>query len=211
MGIDLRMGIQGVKTMKFIKTISLFSLALSLLLIAGATSYTSAQGRGGGKPAHAGPPTGAGNNGGQGNPSTNSNGHADDGLGTASSNSNGRSDAGLARARRGSGNANMPSDNELNRYNGISRKLGVSPETLRAQYAAALLANPDLKFGQFVAANVIADNLNGRNSSITSSSILLGLQNGDSIGKTLKNLGLSGDEAKRIEKAAKKQIKESKK
>ena len=200
--------------MKFIKTISLFSLALSLLLIAGATSYTSAQGRGGGRPANAGPPAGTPNggvSGGLGNASTHSNGRSDDGLGTASTNSNGRSDAGLDRARRGSDNANMPDNNELNRYNGISRKLGVSPETLRAQYAAALATNPDLKFGQFVAANVIADNLNGRNSAITSSAILLGLQNGDSIGKTLKNLGISGDEAKRIEKAAKKQIKESKK
>ena len=105
----------------------------------------------------------------------------------------------------------MPSSNELNRYNGISRKLGVPPETLRAQYAAALLANPDLKFGQFVAANVIADNLNSRNSGITTSAILSGLRNGDSIGKTLKNLGISGDEADRIRKEADKQIKESKK
>ena len=198
--------------MKFMRATAIFSFALGLLLIAGASSFTFAQGRGGGRPSNPGPPvSNPGASRGLGTASTNSGGRSDTGLGTASTKSNGRSDAGIVRAGNGAGNGNIPDNNELNRYRGISRKLGVSPETLRSRYEAALLANPKLTFGQFVAANVIADNLHSRNSAITTSAILAGLQNGDSIGKTLKNLGISGDEADRIKKQAERQIKESKK
>lgn len=187
-------------------------LTLALVLTAGIGAGALAQGRSGGHPS--GPPAGSpsGNQGGnQGNPSSNSGGHADDGLGTASDRSNGRSDAGLDRARMGRGNASMPDSNELNRFQGIAKKLGTTPAALSTQYQAALAANPDLKFGQFVAANVVADNLNGRYPGVTSSSLLLGMQNGDSLGQTLKRLGVDGDQAKSLEKAAKRQIHESKK
>jgi len=198
--------------MKFMRATTILSFALGLLLIAGASSFTSAQGRGGGRPSNPGPPVGnPGIGRGIGTASTSSGGRSDSGLGTASSNSNGRSDAGIARAGNGAGNRNIPDNNELNRYNGISRKLGVSTETLRSRYEVALLTNPKLTFGQFVAANVIANNVHSQNRSITTSAILGGLQNGDSIGKTLKNLGISGDEADRIKEEADREIKESKK
>ncbi len=194
------------------------ALTLTLLIISGIGSATFAQGKsgshGGGQPTGnpgGGPPSGSpGVDRGMGNASSNSGGRSDDGLGTASDRSKGRSDAGIDRARLARANANAVSDNELNRYRGLSRKLGTTPEAMRAAYMAALLANPDLKYGQFVAANVVADNLNGRFSGITSSAILAGLANGDSLGRTLRNLGVGSDEAKQAEKAAKRQIKESK-
>lgn len=175
-----------------------------------ADTFAQGRGRGGGNP-NPGPP--AGNPGvdrGLGNASTNSNGRSDDGLGNASTRSNGRSMTGIERARLASANANAVSDNELNRYRGLSRKLGTTPEQMRAAYQAALLANPDLTYGQFVSANVVAENLHARFPSITSSAILAGLANGDSLGKTLHNLGLSKDQAKDAQHNADEQIKAAK-
>jgi hypothetical protein len=211
--------------MKISKFTNLAILTLTLLLTLAFDSSTFAQGRGGGRP------SGNPGNGGGGinrptmNPgidrgistsSDRSNGRADKGRSTASDRSNGRSDAGMDRAREGGrGNAgrrneNIPNDTELNRYRGISRKLGTTPETLRSQYESALRTNPDLKFGQFVAANMIADNLRGRNSNITTSAILRGLDDGKSIGETLRDLGVNKDEAKRLEKETSRQIKAGK-
>jgi hypothetical protein len=98
------------------------------------------------------------------------------------------------------------SDNELNRYRGLSRKLGTTPEEMRARYQAALLANPDLNYGNFVAANVIADNLNGRFPNVTSNSILAGLANGNSIGETLRDLRLTKEQAKIAQRDAEDKI-----
>ncbi len=199
--------------MKF-KRLAVTAVFSAVILILGMNSDAFAQGRGrgggGGRPT-VNPSTnrGGGNvDRGITNSSERSNGRSDDGLGNASRNSNGRSDDGLNRARLG-GRRDLPDDNELNRYRGISRKLNVSAETLRSRYETALATNPDLKFGQFVAANVVADNLRRRNSGITASAILAGLERGDSIGETLRSFGLSSDEAKRAEKDAKRQIKES--
>ena len=198
-------------------------IALALLFVLGISSSIAAQGRGGGgRPS--GSPGNSGNAGGSGmgrgnsgvargvnTSSNNSNGRSDRGRDTASNNSNGRSDDGMNRAREGGMNRNMPSGNELNRYRGIARKLNTTPENLRSQYESALAANPDLKFGQFVAANMISNNLNSRFPNITSAAILGGLQNGNSIGETLHNLGLGKDEARDIEKQTKREIKERKK
>ncbi|MEJ7848292.1 MAG: hypothetical protein WKF92_09410 [Pyrinomonadaceae bacterium] len=189
------------------------SIGLALMLTVAVDSNTFAQGRGngGGRPAGAGQPSGGGSvNRGLGTAATRSNGRSDDGLGTASRRSNGRSDAGIDRAKAGRNNTSSMSDTELNRYRGLSRKLGTTPEQMRAAYQSALLANPELKYGQFVAANVIADNLNGRYPGITSSAILGGLANGDSIGETLRDLGMRKEDAKAAEKAAERRIKEAK-
>jgi len=173
-----------------------------------------AQGRGGGRPAGAGggggQPAGIGVDRGLGTASANSNGRSDTGLGRASTNSNGRSDAGLDRARLARDNANRVSDTELSRYRGLSKKLGTTPDQMRAAYQAALMNNPDLTYGQFVSANVVADNLHNRFPGITSSAILSGLADGDSLGKTLQNLGLSHDQAKTAQRNADDQIKAAK-
>ena len=194
-----------------ISLLAVFSAALLLCVATG--SYAQGRGNGngggGGRPATAGPPSGAGGGGinhGLGTASTNSNGRSDTGLGTASTRSNGRSTTGLDRARLASANANRMSDNELNRYRGLSRKLGTTPEEMRARYQAALIANPDLTYGNFVAANVIADNLGGRFPNVTSSNILGGLANGDSIGETLRNLRLTKEQAKIAQRDAEDKI-----
>lgn len=176
-------------------------------------SYAQGRGRGGGggRPATAGPPAGSGVDRGIGNASTRSNGRSDDGLGNASMRSNGRSDDGLDRARLARHNAGKMSDHELNRYRGLSKKLGTTPEEMRARYQAALLADPDLNFGNFVAAHVIADNLSSRFPNVTSTNILAGLANGDSIGETLRNLRLTKEQAKIAQRDAEEKIKAAKK
>jgi hypothetical protein len=192
-------------------------IALAFLLLIALSANGVAQGRGGGngggRPAGTGggPPAGVGIDRGLGTASTRSNGRSDTGLGTASTRSNGRSDTGLDRARMARANANAVSDTELNRYRGLSKKLGTTPEQARAAYQAALLANPDLTYGQFVSANVVADNLHTRFPAITSSAILAGLANGDSLGKTLQNLGLSKEQSKDAQRNAEDQIKAAKK
>lgn len=208
--------------MHFRKTLIFGVLTVSILFL-GMISEVSAQGRGGGRPASAGPPAGGGRpatagqpigtgvDRGLGNASTRSNGRSDDGLSTAATRSNGRSTSGIDRARLARENANAVSDTELNRYRGLSQKLGTTPEDMRARYEAALLANPNLNYGQFVSANVVSDNLGGRFPGITSDAILAGYQNGDSLGKTLRNLGMTKDQAKITERDAETKINESKK
>jgi hypothetical protein len=202
-------------------TIAAFGLSFVLF----ASADISAQGRGGGRPAGAGSgngggrPAGVGQPGGMGQPtgvdrglgtsSTRSDGRADTGRGNASTRSNGRSDAGLDRARAG-GAPDRGSD-ELHRYNGLSKKLGTTPDALRASYEAALATNPDLTWGKFVSANVVAGNLGRRFPNITSAAILEGLRTGDSLGETLQRLGLGEEQAELAEKEAKREIKASKK
>ena len=189
-------------------TIAAFGLSFVLFL----SADISAQGKGGGRPAGAGGgsgggrPAGVGQPGGMGQPTG---GGVDRGLGTSSTRSDGRADAGLDRARAG-GAPDRGSD-ELHRYNGLSKKLGTTPDALRASYEAALAANPDLTWGKFVSANVVASNLGRRFPNITSAAILDGLRTGDSLGETLQSLGLGEEQAELAEKEAKREIKASKK
>src|SRR5207245_6295093 len=125
------------------------------LFVVGMTTIAAAQGRGRGggvgPPARGGPPPGTGVDRGLGRSSDASAGRADTGRGNASDRSNGRSDAGLNRARVASGNLRN-ADNELRANPGIARSLHVTANDLRSQYQVALAKNPNLKFGQFVAA-----------------------------------------------------------
>src|SRR4029079_14555299 len=133
----------------------------------------------------------------------------------------GKSDVKTAKTTTARANSDMnttaprankpPTDKELNRYNGISQKLNVSTTDLRTQYETAVAANPKLTFGNFVSANVVANNLSAKNPSITADELLSGVQNGASLGKTLQKLGLSAADAKAAEKEAKQQIKDSQK
>lgn len=134
-----------------------------------------------------------------------SNGRADDGRGTASNRSGGRSDEGLNRARENSRRA----DEDLDRHPGMARGVNMSANELRDAYDVALQTNPNLKFGQFVAATRLSQNLGSRYPNITRDAILAGLAEGKSIGRTLRDLGLSSDEAKEAEKRAKREIEES--
>ncbi len=192
----------------------LFSLFVLFGLLLLAQNSASAQGRGRG---NAG---GGGNSGGnrpsnpnvdfgQGNASRNSNSRSDRGLETADENSNGRSRDGLDRARLGRENARR-AEREVRDNPQAARLLRTNANDLRQSYQSVLATNPDLKFGQFVAANMLARNLGSRYPNVTTAAILDGLANGDSIGRTLRNSGVRASEAKDAERQVKKTIQEIK-
>jgi hypothetical protein len=202
--------------MKAKDSVRLLCLVLFLLFISGSCMNANAQGRGrgGGGGRSSGNPgmggRGAGGiDGGLGTASDRSNGRSDRGLGTASDKSMGRSDAGLDRARAANENARQ-ADDELRKHPGMANGMNMSANQLRSGYQAALATNPNLKFGQYVAANRIAKNLGARNPNITTDTILQGLAGGKSIGQSLQDLGVSSREAKEAEKTADREIKESK-
>lgn len=87
-------------------------------------------------------------------------------------------------------------EEEANRFQKLGRWLDVSPERLQNFYLEAKAANPNLRLGQFFAAFVIANRLNGSHPSVTPQAILRGLDGGMSLERTLGALGLSGEEIK---------------
>jgi hypothetical protein len=91
-------------------------------------------------------------------------------------------------------------------FRGLASKLGTTPDALESAYTAAKQANPKLTRGQFVAANVLAKNLGGRDSAVTTQAILDGLQSGKSIGQTLQGLGMGASDAAKAEQDANKEI-----
>ncbi len=190
--------------------------ALLCLLVIGLQVIASAQGRGrgsgGGPPAGnpgGGPPSGVGVDRGIGTSSTNSRGRADTGRGMASDRSNGRSDTGLDRARLQEQNSQQ-ADKELRDHPGMAANLHTTANDLRHGYQAALATNPNLKFGQYVAATRLAANLGARNPNITTNAILAELASGRSIGQTLQDLGLSKQESKDAQRRVDEEIKNAK-
>lgn len=189
-------------------------IACTFAFVTTPTSLAQGKGHGGGGgsgrgASPSGPPSGVGVDRGIGTSSDASMGRADTGRGNASDRSNGRSDIGLERARMASDNLKS-ADNDLRKHPNIAGDLHVNANDLRAGYQAALVTNPNLTFGNYVAATRLGRNLGGRNPNITRDAILAGLANGDSLGRTLQNLGLSKDQAKAEIKRADLQIKESK-
>ncbi len=187
------------------------------ILVAGLTTSVFGQGRGrgggggqgsggGGGSNAGGPPPGAGVDRGLGNASERSEGRSDRGLATASEKSRGRSDAGLEKARVASNNLRH-ADEDLRRHPGIARTLRTNANDLRSGYQAALETNPNLKFGHFVSATRVAQNLGSRHPAITRAAILNGLASGRSLGQTLQDLGLSEHEANEARKRADREIK----
>ena len=168
------------------------------------------RGSGGGGGSSGMPPSGIGVDRGLGNASERSGGRSDKGLGNASDKSKGRSDAGLDRARTASSNLRQ-ADEDLADHPGVPRALHMSANSLRSGYQAALATNPNLKFGQYVAATRLAQNLGTRFPNITRNAILAGLASGRSIGQTLHDLGLSDHEASDAKKRADKEIKQARK
>lgn len=181
---------------KLTPLLSIFILFGLLLL---AQNSASAQGRG------------RGNAGGAGNPGVNrpGNPNVDFGQGNASRRSNGRSGEGFDRARLERENARR-AESEVRNNPHAAKLLRTNANDLRQAYQTALANNPDLKFGQFVAANMLARNLGSRYPNVTTAAILDGLANGDSIGRTLRNSGVGSSEAKDAERQAKKTIQEIK-
>jgi len=95
----------------------------------------------------------------------------------------------------------------LKSFRGIAAKLNTTPEALQTAYEQAQAANPKLTRGQFIAANVLGQNLSAKG--ITTDKILAGLASGKSIGQTLHSLGLSDQEAKAAEKAADQDVRDA--
>ncbi len=200
--------------MKKIRLEKIFYLAMVSLFVVSMTASAFGQGKSGGAGRGSGgggsvggPPSGVGVDRGLGNASGRSNGRSDDGLNNASDRSNGRSDAGLERAQLAADNRRQ-ADRDLRDHPGIADTLHVNANDLRSGYQAALAVNPNLKFGQYVAATRLSQNLNSRFPNVTRNAILSGLASGDSLGRTLQNLGLSSREAHAAKKQAEREIKQ---
>jgi hypothetical protein len=98
------------------------------------------------------------------------------------------------------------SEPKVTSFRGIASKLNTTPDALESAYQTARAANPKLTRGQFVAANVLSQNLGSKNPGITTQAVLDGLKSGKSIGKTLQGLGLSETEAEKAQKDANAEI-----
>lgn len=94
-------------------------------------------------------------------------------------------------------------------FRGTAAKLNTSPAALQNAFERARQADPKLSRGNFIAANVLADNLGGRRRTITTSAILAGLRSGKSMGQTLQSLGVSAADAKQARKDAHRQVKDA--
>jgi hypothetical protein len=193
----------------------IYSTLVCLFVVTLTTSvFGQGRGRGGGggqgSSNRGGPPPGVGADRGLGNASSRSNGRSDEGLMTASERSNGRSDAGLERARMASNNLRN-ADRELRDHPRVAHVLRVNANDLRTGYQDELVTNPGLKFGQYVAATRLEQNLGSRFPNVTRIAILDRLAAGDSIGQALRDLGLSSDEASAAKKQAEREIKAARK
>ena len=197
--------------------LSIFKLVLFSFLVVSLSLSVMAQGKGrggggrGSGSGHAGgPPPGVGVERGIGNSSVHSEGRSDKGRENASVKSGGRSDAGLERARIASSRL-RDADRELRDHPNMARHLNLNANDLRAGYQTALLTNPELKFGHYVSATRVSQNLGSRHPNITRNAILGGLASGRSLGQTLQDLGLSDREANDVRRRAEREIKEAKK
>jgi hypothetical protein len=94
-------------------------------------------------------------------------------------------------------------------FRGVAARLNTTPQALQDAFERARVTNPKLSRGNFVAANVLADNLGAQHPGITTAAILSGLQSGKSIGQTLQSFGLSSSDAKRERKLADHQTKDA--
>jgi hypothetical protein len=203
----------GLEKIFYTAILCLFVLSLTTTAFGQGRSGGRGGGVGGGRGSSSNPggqPSGIGVDRGLGTASVRSNGRSDDGLGNASNRSNGRSDAGLDRARLAADNSRQ-ADKDLREHPGIANTLHVNANDLRSGYQAALAVNPNLKFGQYVAATRLGQNLHSRFPNVTRDAILAGLASGDSLGRTLQNLGLSSNQASEAKKQAEREIKNARK
>jgi len=117
--------------------------------------------------------------------------------------------AGGGRAAVDSSAAERRKAANLKGFRGIAAKLNTTPEALEAAFHRARGTNPQLSRGNFVAANVLADNLGATHPNVTTDAILSGLQSGKSVGQTLQSLGLSASDAKQAARAAGRQARDA--
>jgi hypothetical protein len=119
------------------------------------------------------------------------------------------SHAGTAAAGEDSARADRRRISNLKAFRGIAPKLHTTPEALHTAFERARQTNPKLSRGNFIAANMLADNLGARRPNVTTAAILAGLQNGSNLGQTLQGLGLSPLESKQARRAADRRVKDA--
>jgi hypothetical protein len=146
------------------RSVKLLGLLVGLMLVFGLSAGVFAQGKGKGK----------------GKGSGNGNSNSSRGNSNKSKNSDDSLWNGFPGDRNGRGNGG-----QAQRFNGLSKKTGISAGALQSRFEAERSLNPDLTYGQFVAAHMISRNHRG----VLPGDILGGLRDGRSIGQTLKNKG----------------------
>ena len=186
-----------------IRSFTLFAAVVLISLSVGSNAFAQGKGKGGGKGQGSGQGqgngqgqgSGQGNGQGQGQGNSSGKGNSSNSttdISTTSSDSPGKSNGhgkgDEQRALHARQKAAKLTDKDLNRYKGLSKKLGTTPEVMRARYEAALVNNPDLTYGNFVSAHMAADNLHDRYPNVTSDAILIGMSRGRSLGQTLQDL-----------------------
>jgi hypothetical protein len=141
----------------------LIGIAAALVLVCGLATGAFAQGKGKGK-GNSNAPRGK----------SNKSKSADDSLWN-----------GFPDDRKNRGNGSRSNVGNSQRFKGLAKKTGLSEEKLRARFEYERNLNPDLTYGQFVAAHMISRNHRG----ISTGDILDGLRDGRSLGQMLKNKG----------------------
>jgi len=116
--------------------------------------------------------------------------------------------AGSATATEDSSRAERRRLSNVKAFRGIAPKLNTTPDALHTAFERARQVNPKLSRGNFIAANILADNLGARRPNVTTAALLSGLQNGYSLGQTLQSLGLSPLESKQARRAADRRVKD---
>jgi hypothetical protein len=185
------------------------TLGAACVFALGAQTSVSAQGRGGGGGggrASGLPAAGGGSSMGRG-PDM-SRGRIDDGLSRATEGPGQRLDPAreLARIRRDNA---LNADKDLREHPEMAASLRTTGDDLREGYRAALSLNPTLKLSQYVLATRLALNLGVSHPKVTRRELLIGLAEGHSIRRTLRDLGFSSEEAKEAHLRAEREIKES--
>lgn len=185
------------------------TLALACVFALGGRTSVPAQGRGGGGGggrASGLPSPGGGSTMGRG-PDMNR-GRMDDGLSRATEGPGQRLDPAreLARIRRDNA---LNADKDLREHPEMAASLRTTPDDLREGYRAALALNPTLKLSQYALTTRLALNLGVSHPRVTRQELLIGLAEGHNIRRTLRDLGLSGEEAKEAYLRAEREIKES--
>lgn len=181
------------------KLLAIFVGVVLLCAATGSSASAQGKGKGGGQGKGSGKTVGSppilatdtstsnshGKSNGKGNSKSNGNSDTASDVNT-NSHGNGKGNSQNAKQK-----AAQLTDKDLNRYKGLSKKLGTTPEEMRNKYEKALATNPDLTYGNFVSAHMAADNLGGRYPNVTSDAILIGMSRGRSLGQTLQDLKVS--------------------
>jgi hypothetical protein len=155
-------------------------LGLGLIFAVSADAFAQGRGRGGGG---------------------NGNGRGNSGNQTTVIRGNSKNDD-LNRSDRKDNDNRKNTNAGNNRYEGLSRKMGMSSQSLRKWYESERALNPNLTYGQFVAANMIARNHDG----ISAQTILNGLGSGRSIGQVLQDQGWNQKRIKKERKRIKSKV-----